>query len=324
MGKLFDKPTITYLGKVILIALLIVFTFRVLFFDFYSISTNQMESSLKRGDEILVSKMAYGSRLPITLLSIPFVDNACYSEWLKMPYKRVFSSPVQKNDIIVFNTPEEIDRPLDKRSLLISRCVAIPGDTVLISEGDYYLNSKEYVYVPTKIDQYHSQMNRFPELLRLAQEIDIPLRGEIMRGDTVFFSLNRYNAFMLKQSAGDSSFVRMNKDISKQLAFIIPSKGRKVSLTEKNIKIYRKTIESEMGQRAQFKEEGVYIDGTQMGVYTFQDNYYWVLSDNTIEGLDSRTLGFIPFKNVVGRAALVLYSADEDEFRDDRFFKTIN
>ncbi len=71
-----------------------------------------MEKSLMMGDYIFVSKLTYGPRIPNTPLSIPFfpgifpVDKTkYYTESVKLPYSRWFSSPVRRGDIVVFNFP---------------------------------------------------------------------------------------------------------------------------------------------------------------------------------------------------------------------------
>lgn len=324
MSKLFDRSTIYFLGKAIIIALLIVFTVRIFVAETFVISTNHMQSSLQEGDEVLVSKLSYGPRLPITLLSLPFSDNRYYSEWIKLPYKRLFSSSLKKNDVVVFNSPLEQEKPLDKRNLLVSRCVALPGDTILIANGVYYFNSNEYVQAPTKLDRYSSSTTEFHRLSRIAKEIGISLIDEALGRDTVSFSLSKYDAFILRQNIDKNVFKKQDQVVSEHLAFIVPSQGREVLLSGNNVNIYRDIITMEMGQRVSFKDDNVYVDGKKIEVYTFQDDYYWMLSDNTIDGVDSRVLGFIPYKNVIGRATTVLYSSDDEGFKTDRFFKTIN
>jgi signal peptidase I len=102
-----------------------------------------------------------------------------YLEWIKLPYKRYFASPVNRNDVVVFNYPvgdtvikefqsevnyydylrayesrggtremlyaerdDIVVRPVDKRENFIKRCVAISGDTIRIVDGIVYINSE--------------------------------------------------------------------------------------------------------------------------------------------------------------------------------------
>ena len=71
-----------------------------------------MEKTLLVNDFLFVSKMSYGPRLPNTPLAIPFVHHTApitgtksYVEWIKLPYKRLWTTPVKRNDVVVFNYP---------------------------------------------------------------------------------------------------------------------------------------------------------------------------------------------------------------------------
>lgn len=87
---------------------------RTFIFEAYTIPSSSMEKTLLVKDFLFVSKMSYGPRIPNTPLSVPFVHNylpfgskrKSYSELIKIPYIRWFSSPVKRNDAVVFNFPE--------------------------------------------------------------------------------------------------------------------------------------------------------------------------------------------------------------------------
>ncbi|MDX2048614.1 MAG: S26 family signal peptidase [Chitinophagaceae bacterium] len=160
---------------------------RTFVFEAYTIPTGSMEKTLLVNDFLFVSKFSYGPRLPNTPLSFPFVHHTLpvvkgksYLEWIKVPYKRLFESPVDRNDVVVFNYPvgdtvigeyqsetnfydylrEQYDRfgktreqilaerddilirPVDKRENFIKRCVGIPGDSIKIVDGILYINGK--------------------------------------------------------------------------------------------------------------------------------------------------------------------------------------
>ena len=80
-----------------------------------------MEKSLLPGDFIFISKVSYGPRMPITPLAVPFMhqnlpftDNTpAYLDWVELPYWRIGSIDVERNDVVVFNYPMELDRPID-------------------------------------------------------------------------------------------------------------------------------------------------------------------------------------------------------------------
>ena len=77
----------------------------------YLIPSSGMENSLFQGERILVNKWSYGLRLPLMAL------------W---NYHRWADSPVQKEDIIVFNNPANLSEPvISRRETFISRCIGV-------------------------------------------------------------------------------------------------------------------------------------------------------------------------------------------------------
>ena len=85
---------------------------RTFIFEAYTIPTGSMEKTLLINDFLFVSKFSYGPRIPNTPLAMPFVHHTMpfvnmksYVEWIKIPYTRWFPSPVQRNDVVVFNFP---------------------------------------------------------------------------------------------------------------------------------------------------------------------------------------------------------------------------
>src|SRR5215471_7004742 len=85
---------------------------RTFIFEAYTIPTSSMEKTLLVNDFLFVSKFSYGPRIPNTPLAMPFVHHTLplvnvksYVEWIKIPYTRWFPSPVNRNDVVVFNFP---------------------------------------------------------------------------------------------------------------------------------------------------------------------------------------------------------------------------
>ena len=85
---------------------------RTFVFEAYTIPTPSMEKTLLVNDFLFVSKFSYGPRIPNTPLAMPFVHHTIpylntksYVEWIHIPYTRWFPSPVQRNDVVVFNFP---------------------------------------------------------------------------------------------------------------------------------------------------------------------------------------------------------------------------
>jgi len=99
----------------IVFALVAVYFINLYIFQNYQIPSSSLEKTLRVGDFLYVSKMAYGARVPQTPLSMPLVQHTM-PNWLgggksyldnpHWEYKRLagWTSP-QKGDIVVFNFP---------------------------------------------------------------------------------------------------------------------------------------------------------------------------------------------------------------------------
>ena len=127
----------------IVFALVAVYFINLYIFQNYQIPSSSLEKTLRVGDFLYVSKMAYGARVPQTPLSMPLVQHTM-PNWLgggksyfdkpHWDYKRLagWTNP-QKGDIVVFNFPA--------------------GDTVCLNmqNPDYY--SLKYYYGEALIHQ---------------------------------------------------------------------------------------------------------------------------------------------------------------------------
>lgn len=112
------KPTLYTICSwvdAIVFALVAVYFINLYIFQNYQIPSSSLEKTLRVGDFLYVSKMAYGARVPQTPLSMPLVQHTM-PKWLgggksyfdhpHWDYKRLagWTSP-QKGDIVVFNFP---------------------------------------------------------------------------------------------------------------------------------------------------------------------------------------------------------------------------
>lgn len=87
---------------------------RCFFFEPYKIPSSSMEKSLLVGDFLVVSKMSYGPRVPMTPVSFPLVHNTLpfthvksYIEILQSSYHRLPGfGKIKRGDAVVFNFPD--------------------------------------------------------------------------------------------------------------------------------------------------------------------------------------------------------------------------
>ena len=163
----FDRSNRSSIGETfssIIFAVVVATIVHNYFIQPYIIPTGSLEKSLLVGDFLLVSKFHYGSRIPTTAVSLPLVHDTIpiiksrsYLKKPQYPYIRLARiQKIRRNDIVVFNWPADtvrqffvsearVNKPLDKKSNYVKRCVGIPGDTLEIIDGYVYIDGGKNV-----------------------------------------------------------------------------------------------------------------------------------------------------------------------------------
>lgn len=351
--RLVQKPTYKIVyewGDALWFATLAATVIRSYFIEAYTIPTSSMEKSLLVGDFLFVSKMHYGSRLPITPISFPFAHNILpltdsvksYSTLMSMPYKRLIPLQKIKNyDVVVFNypgRPGEIDdiRPIDKKENYIKRCLAIPGDTIQVIEGQVYINGNLAPNPPKMQMKYFVKFDEnaswsetsFKKLLR---KYDIN-EGEQLHGNLDFaFPLTFDGKIKFEHEAGivkvdslisdygiyqnyiypNNPYFNWNTDYYGPL--YVPKAGDQIKLDSANYFLYKRVIADYEGNESFEMRNGIcYLNQQPVSSYTFKQNYYFMMGDNRHNSADSRFWGFVPETNIVGKALFVWMSWDKD------------
>ena len=132
----------------------------------FTIPSSSLEKSLLVGDFLFVSKLHYGARAPMTTVAFPMVHDtlpiAKVKSYLSKPQLPYFRFPgfqdIERNDIVVFNWPVDtlvdirpgfmkgsVQKPIDKKTNYVKRCVGIPGDSLEIRDGYVYINGEKNV-----------------------------------------------------------------------------------------------------------------------------------------------------------------------------------
>lgn len=315
---------------------------RALFLEAYRIPTPSMESSLLTGDFLLVSKLHYGARTPMTV-GVPFTG--IYVRSLSLPYYRLpgFMN-VRRGDILVFNYPID-DGAVSQKTNYIKRAVGMPGDTLAIRDKVFYINHLPEVEAETYEQHYIVEVR---ERLRLSQSKVRDAGGRMLQSSGDRYRINMSVAvaeemrgwaevasvqpFVYPPTSGD--FARQPFTFAQGFQgnyhhmpeMVIPFSGQTVTLSNDNWHLYEDIVRRYEANEVSRIGDRFVINGDTTSQYTIQMDYYFVAGDSRDNSEDSRFWGFVPQDHIVGRAWIIYFSWDGERFlpRVRRFFNRIN
>ncbi|ESU26380.1 lepB protein [Flavobacterium limnosediminis JC2902] len=336
----------------------------------FTIPSSSLEKSLLIGDFLFVSKFHYGARTPMTAVAAPMVHDSIpvagvksYSKWPQLPYFRFpGAQKIQRNDIVVFNWPADTvykffdrsgrraDKPIDKKSNYVKRCVGTPGDNLSIKDGVIFIDGKELVLPERSKVQYSYKVaidGKTPinfEYLLKELNITDPV-GQIASDTIIFSALTSESAARLKNTPGITSVTRtIDKSADKRIfphtqawsqdnlgPVYIPEQGKTVTLNKESLPFYKRLITDYEGNDLKVNGDEIRINGKVTNSYTFKQDYYWMMGDNRHNSEDSRYWGFVPADHVVGKPVFIWMSLDQnipwgkaiDKVRWERLFTTV-
>ena len=363
----------------ILFAVVVVTLINTFLFQAFKIPSSSMERTLYTGDHLFVSKLTYGPRMPRTPLTIPFTHNVIGSresystawQWKGKRLKGIRS--VRTGDCVVFNFPngdtvfanapaqdyhavvrilgrktalEQLGpirvRPMDKKDHYVKRCVAGPGETILIRDGLVWVDGVQQEVYPgvqftydvltdaskinpkllekagVNIDEfnYAPSMPGYPNVSLTEEMVEklkaIPSVIAVEKKVDVDPEEVWYEIFPFTP---DSHWTRDNFG-----PLWVPKKGVTVTLNDRTLPLYERIIRDYENSDLQA--------AIAEGKYTFQMDYYFMMGDNRHNSLDSRYWGFVPEDHIVGRPVVVWLSTDEgkkfpNNIRWRRFLKFV-
>jgi signal peptidase I len=332
---------------------------RTFSFEAYTIPTSSMEKSMMVGDFLFVSKMSYGTRVPMTQFSLPLLHDSipmlglpAYVKGPELPYFRfpAFSS-IKNNDIVVFNYPM-VDAPIDKKTNYIKRCVAIAGDSLKVVHGKLIINGKEQL-LPKDAKPQFTYLVSFKEGTRLTREMLIdkmditdPIWPADRNNPNVYaMNLTQKKVETLKSWKIVESIKQFESPVGEKARGIfpetknwnadnygpiyIPKAGVTTPLNKKTLPFYKRLITVYEGNDLKVKGDEIFINGKKVTSYTFKQDYYWMMGDNRHNSLDSRFWGYVPMDHVVGKPTFIWMSLNQHarglkKFRWDRIMTGIS
>lgn len=100
----------------LIVTILLMLAFRALVFTVYTVSGSGLEPCFLSGDRVLVNRWGYGLR----------TGGGRYFR-----YTRWMPSPVERGDLVAFNTPAEHSANVTSLPVCACYCTGVPGDTVV-------------------------------------------------------------------------------------------------------------------------------------------------------------------------------------------------
>ena len=314
---------------------------RTFFFGAYRIPTPSMEKTLLTGDFLIVTKLAYGPRTPMTL-SVPFTD--IYMPGVSLPWFRIPGySEIERDDIVVFNYPIDV-APISVKTNYIKRAVGIPGDRVSIENKVLYVNGELAQNFETLMFNYRVQTR---ERIRLSASKVREAGASIVQSGS-----NSYIINMTEETAGEmqgwsevetvekfvlpgdyDGFSRRGFNFSRGFTnhdnmeeFTVPYSGMEVELSSDNWHLYQDLMERYERNSVQRDGDRFIINGEETNRYTIQKDYYFMMGDNRDDSEDSRYWGVVPDDHVIGKAGIIYFSWDGERFlpRFSRIFNLIH
>ncbi len=308
----------------------------------YVIPSGSMEQTLLTGDFVFVSKLHYGACTPVTPLQIPMTHRTIpgtrlksYLNWIQLPqYRLPGLGDVKRNDVVVFNTPEERDMPVDLRQYWIKRCVALPGDVLYIKHKKLYVNDVPADMAINTIQyKYFMKTNRvFPHAFFERAGIKQFTLSTVPdhKGYVIYTTSEKANQLQSVLASSIQSVepeeVVISDDYQPKVypwdpsyawtkdnfgPLTVPKKGMTIPINKTNLILYGYLIQHFEGNKeVQCAASSCWIDGKPVEHYTFSRDYYFVMGDNRDQSRDSRFIGFVPEDHIVGKAVLVLASSD--------------
>jgi signal peptidase I len=362
-----------------LFAIIVATLVHTYFIQPYTIPSSSLEKSLLIGDFLFVSKINYGARVPMTTIaapmvhdSLPFTKKLSYLSKPQLPYFRFPGfEKIKNNDIVVFNWPRDtldnmyhpsnirIDKPRDKKTNYVKRCVGIPGDSLQIKDGIVFINGKELILPERAKPQYSYKVAYdgktpidFEFLLKDMKITDGAYFLDDKKRDTIAFrALTFEGAERLRHIPGITAVTRVTTKGTEDGIFpdykdgkasvtnnwncdnfgpiYVPQEGKTVQLDKISLPFYKIIISEYEGNKLKVEGNSIYINDKIATTYTFKQNYYWMMGDNRHNSLDARYFGYTPEDHIVGKPIFIWMSWDTNgkglgKIRWERLFTTVS
>ncbi len=265
MHFLFIKSKLRITSYAMIGCVLVVLFCTSFVFSICRVTSESMYPALRTGNFIIANKLSLGPRIYNSFTS---------GDWI---YRIKGYGSVCRNDIVLFNYPYEKWNEWDKitfnkRKYYVKRCIAIPGDSIIIKNGKYEILG----------------IKQFVGNLQMQSELSYHIESN----SRLFYTLP-YDS-ILKWNIIDFG------------PLYIPKKDVVISFDYKNYILYKKIVEWETGKRLEYIHGYFVLDDKKINEYVFKHNYYFMAGDNVFQSLDSRYWGLVPDDFLIGKVIAII------------------
>jgi len=273
-------------GHIIIIAIILaaVLLMRLYVTGSYRITGTSTGETLKNGDYVLVNK-----------IKTTLVDD--------------------RNRLLLYKSP--LRRDAVKPPLFVGRCIGVPGDVIQMGINGFRVNSQLLPNAPMMQPTFRIHKDIKAPLLQTLESLHIPFRQMKEDSTGVILRLSLREKDMLLSNLQKFVPVETIEEYAMVYEFIIPSKGKTLEMNEITLMVCKEAIIKETDRAAVIRDGKLFIHGEEKSTFLFKNDYFWILSENETDGIDSRHLGLIPYDHIVGKIWFCWYS----KFRANRFKK---
>jgi signal peptidase I len=222
------------------------------------------------------------------------------------------------NDIVIYKSDyfQESDSSESSRYLFVQRIIGLPGDTILIDSNEVFINRKKEIFREDYQKNYFIQLVDSIEKFRYLDSI---IQEKALISKKIEYSVS-ISQRLYKQLMKDTNVLGISYDYDNPAIFqedifphnekfkwskhfwgplYLPKKNDVIKLNKENVYLYYYIIQKEE-KLASIQNDSLFIGNKYVSEYKFKENYYFVLGDNRDNAIDSRYLGPIKRKDIVG------------------------